>query len=100
MTQNSAYSIQTYVQTAGQLLSDMNGEKVMMSIQNGKYYNLGEVGGKIWGLLDIPRTAEQIATKLIEQYEVTLSECVDQVDRFLQSLAKEQLVQVSSRVLD
>ena len=28
----------------------MDGEKVMLSINNGKYYNLGEIGGDIWEL--------------------------------------------------
>ena len=27
----------------------MDGEKVMLSIQNGKYYNLGEIGGEDMG---------------------------------------------------
>ena len=32
----------------GNIVSDMGGEKVMLSIENGKYYNLGEMGGEIW----------------------------------------------------
>ena len=35
------------VQSEGFLVSDMDGEKVMLSIDNGKYYNLGEIGGRI-----------------------------------------------------
>ena len=34
------------VQIPGNIVSDMGGEKVMMSINNGKYYNLGEIGGR------------------------------------------------------
>lgn len=30
------------VQVEGNIVSDMDGEKVMLSIKNGKYYNLGE----------------------------------------------------------
>ena len=29
----------------------MGGEKVMLSVKNGKYYNLGEIGGEIWELI-------------------------------------------------
>ena len=35
-------------QVDGQIVSDMGGEKVMLSIHNGKYYNLGGLGGRIW----------------------------------------------------
>ena len=35
-------------QREGNIVSDMGGEKVMLSINNGKYYNLGEMGGEIW----------------------------------------------------
>jgi len=31
----------------GNIVSNMDGEKVMLSIKNGKYYNLGEIGGFI-----------------------------------------------------
>lgn len=33
------------VQSEGNIVSDMDGEKVMLSIKNGKYYNLGKIGG-------------------------------------------------------
>ena len=34
------------VQSPGNIVSDMDGEKVMLSVHNGKYYNLGEIGGR------------------------------------------------------
>ena len=37
----------------------MDGEKVMLSIEKGKYYNLGLLGGVIWELIESPITGEE-----------------------------------------
>ena len=39
------------MQVKGNIVSDMGGEKVMLSVNKGKYYNLGEIGGDIWELI-------------------------------------------------
>ena len=39
----TALPVEKFVQKEGNVVSDMDGEKVMLSIHNGKYYNLGEV---------------------------------------------------------
>jgi len=44
----------TVVQKPGAIVSEMNGEKVMLSVENGKYYNLGRQGGRIWELIASP----------------------------------------------
>lgn len=46
MIKSQTVSLNDYfVQGTGNIVSDMGGEKVMLSVLNGKYYNLGEVGG-------------------------------------------------------
>lgn len=82
-----------FKQVQGNLVSDMNGEKVMMSVANGKYYNLGEIGGRIWDLIATPRTLDQIAEQLLAEYEVEPDQCAAEVSRFIQDLWSEQLVQ-------
>ncbi|QAY66754.1 lasso peptide biosynthesis PqqD family chaperone [Paenibacillus protaetiae] len=84
------------VQSQGFLASDMNGEKVMLSIDNGKYYNLGAVGGRIWELVAVPSTIETIVTHLVAEYEIGFEECRQQVSVFLQQLLGEGLVQVQA----
>ncbi|MGE7602886.1 lasso peptide biosynthesis PqqD family chaperone [Peribacillus sp. NPDC097675] len=95
---NSAVIKEDYVirQVPGNLVSDMAGEKVMLSIENGKYYNLGEVGGDIWGLLSKPISIQNLILTLQSQYEIDLTECEQQVTIFLNQLLKEGLVQVEA----
>jgi CRISPR/Cas system CSM-associated protein Csm4 (group 5 of RAMP superfamily) len=81
-------------QGEGNIVSDMDGEKVMLSIENGKYYNLGEIGGVIWDLIKIPTLIDQLVNTLLAQYEVEKSECEEQVMSFLKMLHDEGLIKV------
>lgn len=85
------------VQSEGNLVSDMDGEKVMLSIENGKYYNLGQIGGRIWELIAEPVTIPSMVEQLVVEYEIEPEVCEQQVYTFLQQLASEGLVQVSKQ---
>jgi hypothetical protein len=87
---------QTVVQKEGNLVSDMSGEKVMLSINNGKYYNLGETGGFIWDMILEKNTVIQVIEKIIKEYHVEKSVCEIQVVSFLELLLKEDLISIES----
>lgn len=76
----------------GNIVTDMDGEKVMMSIQNGKYYNLGEIGGVIWDLIEQPISIKTIVDNLVSKFDVEVDVCTDHVITFLTSLLKEGLI--------
>lgn len=80
------------MQSAGIATSDMDGDKVMFSVSQGKYYNLGEIGGTIWDFIRVPRTFDQIIDHLLSQYEVERSVCEEQVGSFLMQLQQEELI--------
>lgn len=84
----------TVFQSDGNIVSDMDGEKVMMSIQHGKYYNLGEIGGTIWDLIKSPVTVRHIVEKLRSEYEVEEDECKQHVISFLTQLQNENLINI------
>lgn len=84
-----------FVQAKGNIVSDMNGEKVMLNIMNGKYYNLGVVGGDIWSLIETPITLHEIVENLVSRYEVEMNECKVQVSAFLNQLLNEKLIQTA-----
>ncbi|ASN05981.1 lasso peptide biosynthesis PqqD family chaperone [Virgibacillus necropolis] len=81
-------------QEQGNIVSDMDGEKVMLSIHNGKYYNLGEMGGEIWEQIKDPTTTEDLIAFLMKHYEVKQDECWDQVLSFLNLLLDERLIKI------
>ncbi|MEI4801781.1 lasso peptide biosynthesis PqqD family chaperone [Bacillus sp. NPDC077411] len=85
---------QFVAQVPGNIVSDMDGEKVMLSISNGKYYNLGEVGGTIWELIEKPISVTKVITELMQEYEIDQSTCEKQVISFLELLLDEALVEI------
>jgi hypothetical protein len=83
------------VQIKGNIVSNMGGEKVMLSVKNGKYYNLGEIGGVIWDLIDEETSIDQLVTKLMSNFNVTQNECEEQVISFLELLSEEGLIEIN-----
>ncbi|UVI31515.1 lasso peptide biosynthesis PqqD family chaperone [Paenibacillus spongiae] len=80
------------VQQPGHIVSDMDGETVMLSVEIGKYYNLGDVGGSIWSGIQSPITVHQLVADLMTKYAVEQAECEEQVIAFLEQLLEEGLV--------
>ena len=83
------------VQVEGNIVSDMDGEKVMLSIKNGKYYNLGEVGGFIWESIKQPTTIGNVIETIQAEYDATLEQCEADIIPFLEMLRKENLIEVN-----
>ena len=76
----------------GLMAADMNGSAVMMDIMTGKYYNLGEVGGRIWELLEEPMTLDTLVQKLTAEYDVSAERCRSDMLPFLNTLIERGLL--------
>lgn len=85
------------VQIPGNVVSDMDGEKIMLNIKNGKYYNLGSLGGVIWELLKLPTSFDSLVLTLLSEYDVEREVCEEEVYRFVENLYLEGLISVSQR---
>ncbi|WP_066067784.1 lasso peptide biosynthesis PqqD family chaperone [Neobacillus soli] len=81
-------------QTEGNVVSDMDGEKVMLSIESGNYYNLGELGGEIWDLIKSPMEINHLVNTLLLKYQVEKEECEQHVLSYIEQLEKERLIQI------
>ncbi|PFM61166.1 PqqD family protein [Bacillus cereus] len=82
------------VQSKGNIVSDMDGEKVMLNVQKGNYYNLGEIGGEIWELIEKPTIINQLVITLVSNYDIERKDCEEQVLSFLECLFQEGLIQI------
>ena len=76
----------------GLMTADMNGSAVMMDIMPGKYYTLGEVGGRIWELLEEPMTVAALVQKLTAEYDVSAERCRADILPFLRKLLERGLL--------
>jgi hypothetical protein len=97
MIKSQTISLESIVgQVEGNIVSDMGGEKVMLSISNGKYYNLGEIGGVIWDAIEQPLSFGKLIDNLLSEYQVDRETCEQQVLTFLEMLLKEDIVMIHS----
>lgn len=74
--------------------TDFNDEKVMMDIENGKYYALNEVGSSIWDKIESNILVLDIVEKLLEEYDVSKEECIEEVLNYLNKLEEENLIEI------
>jgi len=74
--------------------ADMEGETVMINIENGKYYGIDPVGSRIWELLTDPQSTATLVERLCDEYEVEPERCKEDVLAFLNYLWGEALVRL------
>lgn len=95
ITNDSITGAHWVIQGTGNIASDMDGEKVMLSLSNGKYYNLGSIGGLIWDYIQSPITIDKLVEILTAEYRVEESICREHVMTFLYQLSKEELISIT-----
>ena len=74
--------------------SDIDGETVMMSVENGKYYGLDDIGSHIWELIERPVKVSDLINTLIERYDVDHETCERDVLKFLNGLNEDEILAV------
>lgn len=74
--------------------SDIDNEKVMMSIEKGSYYGLDSVGSRIWEMIETPIRVSELIDALLLKYEVDRETCERDVLVFLEELHESGIVRV------
>lgn len=74
------------------VVADMDGETVMLRIENGKYYGMDAVGSRIWELIEVSRSVSAVVGILTQEYEVERGQCQADVVEFIHYLHNEGLV--------
>lgn len=93
----SGINIDSLVQRNPKLIANqMDGEIVMMSIDNGEYYGLDETGSRIWELLESQVRVGSLIESLMAEFEVGKEECANDTLEFLNDLFDKGLLLVSN----
>ena len=64
-----------YVRNPYLVSADMDGDTVMMSIEQGEYFGLGGVGSRIWALLEQPVLQATIVFTICSEFDVDEATC-------------------------
>src|SRR5215469_13820150 len=70
----------------GWLAARVGDELVMMSVKQGVYMGLNEVGACVWELLETPKGVAEICDGVAAEFETTPDGCRADVEAFLKAL--------------
>ena len=74
------------------IAGDIDGEIVMMSVENGKYYGLDDIGSVIWKLVEAPVKVSDVIDTLLERFDVDRETCEKDVLKFLNDLNEDKIL--------
>ncbi len=74
------------------LFQEVDGEAVLLSLDEGCYYGLDELGTRIWKLIDQDLDRDQVVAAIVEEYDVTPEQARHDLDAFLGDLEKSGLI--------
>lgn len=92
---NQKIDLNTAVRAKSELISsDIDGEIVMMDIEEGSYYGLNNVASRIWQLVEKEITVSNVCDALLHEYDVDKKECEKEVIKYLETLVDKKLIDI------
>ncbi|NOQ26733.1 MAG: lasso peptide biosynthesis PqqD family chaperone [Bacteroidales bacterium] len=86
-------NLHTVIQRKEEILaSNLDGEKVMMSIEKGEYYGLGKTGTFIWDNIEESIKIADLIKLIIEKYNVDENQCFEDIVPFIKDLIEKELI--------
>lgn len=90
-------SKQSVIQRNNEILtSDIDGEKVMMSIQQGEYYGLGKTGSFIWDRIENQIKIEDLVVLITQEFNINKEQCLNDILPFLNDLVEKGLINATN----
>ena len=77
------------------LSAAVDGDIVMFHPDRGAYFSSGDVGLRVWELVEEPTSLEDLCRKLTEEYDVEPARCRAEVEEFVSQLQDAGLVEVT-----
>ena len=77
-----------------QVFNEIDGQVVMLDVSNETYYSLDDVGSSIWRELESTCNIGQLIDKLVNTYEVTDSQCKNDIEPFIEELVFAGVIKI------
>lgn len=74
-------------------VTELDGEKVMVDFETGKYFLIKGCGNDIWDMLQEEVSINEIVDKLMSEYDVTREVCEVSVINFIDKLESYKFVE-------
>ena len=83
------------INTSSVVFERLNGEVIIISNQNGKYYSLGYTASDIWYLIQTSVSSSLWLKNLADYYQEIPASAEDEVKKFVDDLLSENLIKSS-----
>jgi len=77
------------------LSTEIDGESVILHMEQGKYYGFNEVGTRVWELAQEPHSLEEICRTILEAYDVDEERCRADIRELITELIELDLVRTT-----
>jgi hypothetical protein len=77
------------------LTAEVDGEVVMMSIEQGRYFGLDDIGSDIWKRLDTPCSFAELIDRLATDYDADRATIAADVRALLGRMAEQDVVRLA-----
>lgn len=77
-----------------QIYSIVDKDVVMLSLEEGKYFALNEVGARIWELMEQSIKVNDLISELLDEFEVSKKKCEIETLEILNELHRNKLTSI------
>ena len=70
----------------------IDGEVIVVNLDNGNYYSLSNVGAEIWGLIESGAAVAEVVDRTMRRYDGDHVDVEDAVNQFVAELQQEALI--------
>ncbi len=74
------------------LVNEVDGETVMMSIENGTYYGMNPTGNYIWKLLEQEKSLADLLDGIAKTFSLDAAQCEKEVLPFIEKMLEENIL--------
>lgn len=78
-----------------QTSAEVDGESVILDLEDGIYYGLNPMGARIWKQIQEPTAVEEITEAITAEYDVDAERCREDVLSLLQDLKENKLIEIT-----
>lgn len=82
----------SFIRNPDLIYNEIDGEIVILSIENGEYYTLNSIGSEIWYLFKTQHTFSQIINLLLEIYDINKGECECDTMDYIEDLLENEII--------
>lgn len=86
--------MKTYSRSEQVIDGELDDHQVMIHLERGKYFGLNPVGKRIWEIISVPKSLDEIADTLTGEYDISRETCITEVQHFLDESIKSGIIMV------